>query len=136
MPEPIEVNSAIPSTTLPPDYENLIRFLVQPFLESPEALRLDCEVSPNKAKVWIRLAFEGVDKGRVFGRGGRNIQAIRLVLSAIAQLANQSIHLDVYGSPSSSLVEDEPDRERRREAPRRVVPSPKRVSARNHNEAE
>ncbi|MBM0740867.1 KH domain-containing protein [Phormidium sp. CLA17] len=127
MPEPVAVNS---SATTPPDYESLIRFLVQPFLESPDALRLDCETSPNKTKVWVRLAFEGVDKGRVFGRGGRNIQAIRIVLSAIAQLAGQSIHLDVYGSPSSTAV-DEPEREARPSAPRRVLPSPKRIAPRN-----
>ncbi len=129
MTEPVAVN---PSAKAPPDYESLIRFLVQPFLESPDALRLDCETSPNKAKVWVRVAFEGVDKGRVFGRGGRNIQAIRTVLSAIAQLAGQSIHLEVYGSPSSVGV-DEPEREARPSAPRRVVPSPKRVSPRSED---
>jgi predicted RNA-binding protein YlqC (UPF0109 family) len=127
MPEPVAVN---PSAPTPPDYESLIRFLVQPFLESPDALRLDCEISPTKTKVWVRVAFEGVDKGRVFGRGGRNIQAIRTVLSAIAQLAGQSIHLDVYGSPSSTTV-DEPERERNPSAPRRVLPSPKRISPRS-----
>ncbi len=129
MPEPVAVNS---SETLPPDYEGLVRFLVQPFLESPDALRLDCETSPNKTKVWIRLAFEGVDKGRVFGRGGRNIQAVRTVLSAIADLAGQSIHLDVYGSPSSEAV-DEPEREAGPSAPRRIVPSPKRILTRNED---
>ncbi|PZV19374.1 MAG: KH domain-containing protein [Leptolyngbya sp.] len=129
MPQPDAVN---PSTTAPPDYEGLVRFLVLPFLESPDALRLDCEISSNKPRVWIRLAFEGVDKGRVFGRGGRNIQAIRTVLSAIAQLAGQSIHLDVYGSPSSAVV-DEPEREMNHTAPRRIVPSPKRISPRNED---
>ena len=129
MPQPIAVN---PSPTAPPDYESLSRFLVQPFLESPDALRLDCETSPNKTRVWVRLAFEGSDKGRVFGRGGRNIQAIRTVLSAIAQLAGQSIHLDVYGSPSSAEIE-EPERERNPSVPRRVVPSPKRVAPRSQD---
>ncbi len=124
MPEPVVADS---SATVPPDYENLIRFLIQPFLESPDALRLDCETSPNKARVWVRLAFEGVDKGRVFGRGGRNIQAIRTVLSAIAQLAGQSIHLEVYGTPSSMGV-DEPERKAGHSAPRRIVPNPKRVT--------
>jgi predicted RNA-binding protein YlqC (UPF0109 family) len=131
MPQPVVVN---PSPISPPDYESLIRFLVLPFLESPDALRLDCEVSPSKTKVWVRLAFEGVDKGRVFGRGGRNIQAIRTILSAIAQLAGQSIHLDVYGSPSSANG-DEPEREAGHSPPRRVVPSPKRVSPRTGDNA-
>lgn len=85
-----------------PDYVNLVRFLVQPFLESPEVLRVDCEIAPGKSKVWIRLAFEGTDKGRVFGRGGRNIQAIRTVLQAAAQSVGHTAHLDIYGSEPSS----------------------------------
>lgn len=81
-----------------PDYAGLVRFLVQPFLESPDSLSVDCEISPSTARVWIRIAFEGEDKGRVFGRGGRNIQAIRTVMAAAAALAGQSVYLDIYGS--------------------------------------
>jgi uncharacterized protein len=98
----------VPETTPPPtiaashapDYIELVRFLVQPFLESPDSLRIDCEVSPRTSRVLIRLAFDGEDKGRVFGRGGRNIQAIRTVLQAIAQAAGQMAHLEVFGSSS------------------------------------
>lgn len=80
-----------------PDYTGLVRFLVLPFLESPDSLRVDCEISPRTSRVLVRLAFEGEDKGRVFGRGGRNIQAIRTVLQAIAQLAGQTANLEVFG---------------------------------------
>lgn len=97
MPEPV-ANS---SKTVAPDYRGLVKFLVEPFLELPESLRIDCEVSHSKAKVWVRLAFEGSDKGRVFGRGGRNIQAIRMILEAAAKAAGYSAHLDVYGSQPS-----------------------------------
>lgn len=89
--------SSIPAQVAMPDYAALVRFLVQPFLESPSSLKIDCETSPSKPKVWIRLAFEGEDKGRVFGRGGRNIQAIRTVIEAAAKAAGQSVYLDIYG---------------------------------------
>lgn len=79
-----------------PDYEGLVRFLVEPFLESPESLRVDCELMESKPKAWIRVAFDDPEKGRVFGRGGRNIQAIRTVLEATAKAAGQSIYLDIY----------------------------------------
>lgn len=98
MPEPV-ANPSSHSTT--PNYAELVKFLVKPFLELPESLKIDCEVSPSKAKVWVRLAFEGSDKGRVFGRGGRNIQAIRAVLEAAAQSAGHSAYLDIYGSQAS-----------------------------------
>ena len=85
-----------PLTAARPDYPQLVRFLVKPLLDSPESLRLDCEVANDQQRVWIRVAFEGEDKGRVFGRGGRNLQAIRTVLSAAAAAAGQSVYLDIY----------------------------------------
>ena len=83
-----------------PDFEALVRFLVNPFLESPDALRLDFETLSDGQRLWIRVAFDSEDKGRVFGRGGRNIQAIRKVLKATGALHNCAVHLDVYGESS------------------------------------
>ena len=82
------------------NYAGLVQFLIEPFLESPESLKIDCEILPSKPRVWIRLAIDGEDKGRVFGRGGRNIQAIRTVLEASARFNGQTLYLDIYGSGS------------------------------------
>lgn len=100
MPKTITLSE--PAAQTSPDYIGLVSFLVKPFLESPESLSVDCEEIKNKQRVWIRLAFEGTDLGRVFGRGGRNIQAIRTVLQAAATLAGQSLYLDIYGSQDST----------------------------------
>ncbi len=80
-----------------PDYGGLVKFLVQPFLESQESLKVDCEISASSPRVWIRVALEGEDKGRVFGRGGRNIKAIRTAIAAAAIASGQSVYLDIYG---------------------------------------
>lgn len=79
-----------------PDYPGLVEFLVSPFLESPDSLCVDCEQSNQNRRIWIRLAFESEDKGRVYGRGGRNLQAIRTVLETAAKAAGQSLYLDIY----------------------------------------
>jgi hypothetical protein len=96
-----------------PNYVGLVKFLIEPFLESPESLRVDCEISHNLQRAWIRIAFESTDKGKVFGRGGRNIQAIRTVITAAAEVAGQSVYLDIYGSSSQSReamsFDDEPE---------------------------
>lgn len=81
-----------------PDYAGLVRFLVQPFLDLPDSLSVDCEISAKTNRAWIRVAFESEDKGRVFGRGGRNIEAIRTVIAAAATAAGHSVYLDIYGS--------------------------------------
>jgi predicted RNA-binding protein YlqC (UPF0109 family) len=117
-------NKAVTKTpTTSPDYVGLVRFLVQPFLESPESLSVDCEISGGR-RAWIRVAFEGADKGRVFGRGGRNIQAIRTVIAAAAEAAGQSVYLDIYGSPASSRegVSDDEDTQERLPPPKAREP--------------
>lgn len=111
---PHKVEENKPSAT--PDYVSLVKFLIQPFLESPESLSVDCEISRSSKRAWIRIAFDGADKGKVFGRGGRNIQAIRTVISAAAQAAGQSAYLDIYGSnesreDASTSYSEERDRE-------------------------
>ncbi|WP_421656357.1 KH domain-containing protein [Leptothermofonsia sp. ETS-13] len=126
MPEPVATNA---SKIVTPDYAGLVKFLVQPFLEVPESLKVDCEVSQSKAKVWVRLAFEGSDKGRVFGRGGRNIQAIRTVLEGVARSAGYSAYLDIYGGfPHMRDGDSTPDSPSERSNSRR--PSSSRGSSR------
>jgi hypothetical protein len=90
------------SSTTSPDYVELVRFLIQPFLDSPESLSVDCEMSYTRNRAWIRIAFESSDKGKVFGRGGRNIQAIRTVVAAAAAATGHSVYLDIYGSTAGS----------------------------------
>ncbi|MBD1822401.1 KH domain-containing protein [Cyanobacteria bacterium FACHB-DQ100] len=107
-----------------PDYAGLIRFLVQPFLETPDALRIDCEVLANGSRIWVRLAFEGTDKGRVFGRGGRNVQAIRSAIEGVAKAAGQTVNLDIHGSGQQRENGDSerPPRPQGRPSPRGDAP--------------
>ncbi|MBC1225205.1 KH domain-containing protein [Nostoc sp. UCD121] len=107
--------------TASPNYVDLVRFLVQPFLESPETLSVDCEISQALNRVWVRIAFESTDKGKVFGRGGRNIQAIRTIIAAAATAAGQSAYLDIYGSttPGREGMSFDEDTEERSPPPTR-----------------
>jgi uncharacterized protein len=85
-----------------PDYEQLVKFLFQPFVSAAEAIGVDCEYTVDRHRVWIRVAVATTDRDTAFGRGGRNIQAIRTVLQASASAVDQSIYLDVYGHNSGS----------------------------------
>ena len=82
-----------PVTT--PDYVGLVRFLMTPFLQYPEALKIDCERS--RQRVFVRMAINDDDRGRAYGRGGRNIDAVRHVLTACAQVAGEMARLDIFG---------------------------------------
>ncbi|QFZ92196.2 KH domain-containing protein [Synechococcus elongatus] len=80
-----------------PDYVGLVRHLLEPLLEPGESLRLDCEVTQAGQRVLLRLAAADTSMPRILGRGGRNLQAVRAILSATAELAGQQIHLEVLG---------------------------------------
>lgn len=101
-----ETNTPPPSV---PDYRQLVQFVIEPLLEFPASLSIDCETANRQQRVCIRVAFDAEDKGRVFGRGGRNLQAIRTLLSTAALAAGQSAHLEIYQAESSP--------------PRRTLPS-------------
>ncbi len=85
-----------------PDYVKLVRFLIEPFLEDSQSLYINSEVIEDKKKVWLRVAFEKCDRGKVFGRGGRNIQAIRTVLNTAAAISQESVFLDIYSDEKES----------------------------------
>lgn len=118
-----EVNFPLTDSTKP-DYDGLVRFLIEPLLESPELLSFDCESVPSTKRVWIRLAFEENDKGRIYGRGGRNIQAVKTVLETAASIAGDTLYLEIY---------DEQGRNRSKNSrPPIAPPSPTKDSGDNY----
>ncbi|MDJ0842769.1 KH domain-containing protein [Crocosphaera sp.] len=84
------------SYSVRPNYLKLIGFLIQPLLDSPDSLKVDCEEVKSTQRVWIRLAVDEGDKGRIYGRGGRNIQAIQAVLAIAAKQVGQTLYLEIY----------------------------------------
>ncbi len=106
-----------------PDYIALVKFLIEPLLESPSALSLDCEKNSLGDRLRIRIAFDASDKGRVLGRNGRTIQAIRTVITTTAQSASQVVHLDVY---DPNPTEKHAQKEEPRSHSRSSAPAPRR----------
>lgn len=84
-----------------PDYARLVRLLLAPLTSDPEGLKIDCEAHAGGQRVLVRVAVEEGDRGRIFGRGGRNVEAVRTLLQVSAQVAAQSAHLEVYSSAPS-----------------------------------
>lgn len=114
------------------DYNTLIEFLLEPFLESPQSLRIDTELCTAGQKAWIRVAFDPADKGRVLGRNGRTIQSIRAVVEAAAQNQGQAAHLEIYGEreskSNSKVIDSAQDVPKRRPQGNHPRPNPRRQS--------
>lgn len=111
-----------------PDYEKLARFLIEPFLENPQSLCVNSEINQSNGKIWLRIAFDRDDRGKVFGRGGRNIQAIRTTIKTAAVTHNESVFLDIYSDEPPQSDEDSGHRgkasgnSRRRKSPGKPAP--------------
>jgi len=97
----LESQSNVDPSGNTPNYSELLRFLLEPLLNPSESISVDCEQLNSTQRVWLRLAVDTEDKGHIYGRGGRNLTAIRTVLNAAGSATQQSIHLDVYGGEHS-----------------------------------
>lgn len=95
----VKIDTSNLSDCVPPNYVKLIAFLIEPLLDSPDSLKVDCEEVDSTKRVWIRLAVDEEDKGRIYGRGGRNIQAIQTVLAIAAKQIGQTLYLEIYEEP-------------------------------------
>ncbi len=120
-----------PTAAFPPrpQYAELISYIIKPLLDNPTEMKIDCEQVNQNRRVWIRLSFDDTDKGRVFGRGGRNLQAVRTVIGMAAAMTGQTVHLDIHNSEEMDSILETSSRsrfvkklEKRRYRPRSSAP--------------
>jgi hypothetical protein len=78
-----------------PDIEGLVRFLVESLVDAPEAMRIDVQESGDSVRYEITLDSE--DVGKVIGRGGRIIKAIRTLARAAGSMDGRHVEVDVVG---------------------------------------
>ncbi len=104
-------------TNISPDYERLVRFLIEPFLEGPKSLYINSEIVNDGKKIWLRVAFDNGDRGKVFGRGGRNIQAIRNTIKIAGAVNQEVVFLDVYSDEPEKTDDRGRDRDYRGQSP-------------------
>jgi uncharacterized protein len=90
------------------NFPALVQFLIVPLLEHQQELRIDCESSSNRT--WVRIAFDPQDKGRVFGKGGRTIQAIRQLVVTAGKLTDNRASLEIYEPDSANSNSSGSDR--------------------------
>ncbi len=106
-----------------PNYVELVRFLLQPFVDAPANLKIAAEFSHAGTRILVRVALdEAEDAGRVFGRGGRNLKAVTATIDGMAQAVGNSVRLEISGA----AIDAKPKQlgERRPAAPAGPKPKP------------
>jgi predicted RNA-binding protein YlqC (UPF0109 family) len=95
------------------DYRDLVEYLVKNIVDHPEAVVVDSHTRHRSESIEIRL--DAGDVGRVIGKGGRNIEAIRALVKAAATKDHRRVNVEVIserGAPGeageTSEAEEEP----------------------------
>ncbi|QYJ14624.1 hypothetical protein Rxycam_00426 [Rubrobacter xylanophilus DSM 9941] len=73
--------------------ENLLRVLVRPLVERPDRIEISGREEGSRVRLTLRVADE--DMGRIIGRQGRTINAIRKVVKAASVRLGKRVTVEV-----------------------------------------
>jgi len=73
--------------------ENLLLFLARSLVDEPEKVEVSGRETESRVDLTLRVA-QG-DMGKVIGRGGRIVKAIRTVMKAASVKANKRVNVEV-----------------------------------------
>ncbi|HKH09617.1 MAG TPA: KH domain-containing protein [Rubrobacter sp.] len=73
--------------------QNLLLLLVRPIVDEPD--RVEVEASESDTRVDLELRVAPDDIGKVIGRGGRTIRAIRTVVKAASVKVGKRVNVEV-----------------------------------------
>ena len=75
------------------DYTDLVSYIIKAMVSKPEDVRVAMVEGERTNRVEVALANE--DVGKVIGRGGRNIDAIRAVVRAAALKNHDRVMVEI-----------------------------------------
>ena len=75
------------------DYKELVEFVAKHLVTQPDVVTVESSEGENGIKIMIRVAHE--DVGRIIGKRGATINAIRLLAKATAVKAGERVDVDI-----------------------------------------
>jgi predicted RNA-binding protein YlqC (UPF0109 family) len=73
--------------------ENLLLFLARSLVDEPEKVEVSGQETESRVDLTLRVAQR--DMGKVIGRGGRIVKAIRTVMKAASVKANKRVNVEI-----------------------------------------
>jgi len=81
---------------LPPHDRDLLEDLVRALVETPQEVQVKEQVDSATGTSHFVIHANRRDRGKVIGRGGKTIDAIRLIFMSIASLEARKVFIEVY----------------------------------------
>ncbi|MDR1874065.1 MAG: KH domain-containing protein [Synergistaceae bacterium] len=75
------------------NYKELVEFVAKHLVTQPDVVSVESSEGENGTKIMIRVAHE--DVGRIIGKRGATINAIRLLAKAAAVKAGERVDVDI-----------------------------------------
>jgi predicted RNA-binding protein YlqC (UPF0109 family) len=76
------------------DYVDLVEFIVKSIVDHPEAVAVEAVEGRGRSET-LEIRLDPGDVGRVIGKGGRNIEAIRSLVKASAIKEHHRVNVEV-----------------------------------------
>lgn len=73
--------------------EELLKYITQKLASKPKSVEIS--KSEEDSQVTFTIKLDDEDKGKIIGKGGKNIKAIRDILSIIARQEQKRVFLKV-----------------------------------------
>jgi len=83
------------SSDLEEDVVNLVNDVLPALLEPEEVANVDIDVNITRQSIIVTISPEKKDVGKVIGRQGRNVDALRVLLGAYCNRHNYKCHVEV-----------------------------------------
>ena len=77
--------------------EDLLAYLARALVDDPDAVSVD-SFTEEDGTVVLELQVAGEDTGKVIGRGGRTVAALRTVVKAASVKDHKRVLVDVLGA--------------------------------------
>lgn len=73
--------------------ENLLLFLARSLVDEPDKVEVEGRETESRVDLTLRVAQR--DMGKVIGRGGRIVKAIRIVMKAASVKENKRVNVEI-----------------------------------------
>ncbi|HEV3235334.1 MAG TPA: KH domain-containing protein [Candidatus Dormibacteraeota bacterium] len=89
------------------DYAGLVEYIVRNMVDHPDAVVVEAQPGRGRSQT-IEISLDPEDVGRVIGKGGRNIEAIRAVVKAASIKDHERVNVEVLADelPPAAAPDD------------------------------
>ena len=90
-----------------PDYGDLVEYIVKNIVDNPEAVEVEVTDARSRSET-VEIRLDPGDVGRVIGKNGRNIEAIRSLVKAASIKDHKRVNVEVIADEAPPKVTGEP----------------------------